>query len=400
MTYYCKQFTGTPPIAKQLVELCHDRGKTMVWLQLTNSDWIVGGSGGMYVTAYIGAYPDGRHWHAMDGKAAAWRDVTLSFGDKLGSEVARFQRAITLDWRQFDGHNPSRWAKGLTFGTSISPAGFVMKALKTGFDAMGGGTLATYSGVRTKGFAVDDAIDYLNRRAAQAGITVRDGGLADFDEFFPDPAGQATEDKWLREDQRHIAIIPSRRPHGGRNAYEADTTHINFTRVNAYGFRGDSRPPSVIKNAGGFNPNYTRPDHIQQFVGKAQDQALNIAAFLSDQKYGGYISVCKSYAIAKSFASGKGGTTTSGAGWVYACLAEGAFDIPPKGTPIGATTVPFNEQELSMPGILDWDDVVGCRRVDQTGTFEGNIFLRKTLRNQDPQACTEIWRLLSGKSQG
>jgi hypothetical protein len=401
MTCYYKQFTGTPPVASELVELCHNSSKTMVWLQLTNSDWIMGGNGGTFVRVYIGAYPDGRHWHAMDAKAATWRDATHSFGNKLGpsKDVARFQRAITLDWKQFDGYNPGRWAKGLTFGTSISTAGFVMKALKTGFDAMGGGPLATYSGMRVKGFTVDDAIDYLARRAAQSGITVSYGGVADFEELAPDPAGQATEDPARTKDPRNIPVIPSTRPHGGRYAYATETAHIRFPRVNAYGFRGDSRAPSAIKDAGGFNPNYTRPDHIAQNVGQAQDQALNIGSFLKNQNYGGYISVCKSYAITKGFASGMGGTTARGPGWVYACLVEGAFNIPPAGLH-GGINVPYNEQELSMPGLIDWDDVMGYRKVDQTGVFEGNIFLRRIMRSQDPQAYKKIWDLLSGQSQG
>src|SRR5262249_22765763 len=36
--------------------------------------------------------------------------------------------------------------------------------------------------------------------------------------------------------------------------------HLDFDRVKGYGFRGDSRPPLKIKEAGGFNPPNTRND--------------------------------------------------------------------------------------------------------------------------------------------
>ena len=130
----------------------------------------------------------------------------------------------------------------------------------------------------------------------------------------------------------------------------------------AYGFRGDSRPPSGIRNAGGFLPNYTRAKHIEDNKGKAQDQALNLQRFIANQEYGGYLSVTKSIAVAKAFATGMGGTTPVAAGWVYACFAEGGFLLPKQGD---HGWVKFNEQEISVPGILDWADVVGCRHVRQ-----------------------------------
>jgi hypothetical protein len=395
MTFY--KLLSEPPEATRLVELCHNISKTMVWLQLSNSDWIMGGAGHNLVTVYIGAYPEGRHWHAMDNQAEASRDATFAFGDKLGpsSAVARFQRAITLEWQGFNGHNPGRWAKGLTFGTSITPASFVMKALKTGFDAMGGGPMATYSGMRVKDFTVNDVLAYLRRRAAQHNITI--SRQPDFTELAANEAFRLTEDAARMQDPRKIPMIESARRHGGRFAYVAETAHIPFRRVNAYGFRGDTRDPNAIKNAGGFNPNYSRPDHIAQNVGADQDQALNLDRFLSDANYGGYISVAKSYAIAKEFVRDRGG------GWVYACLVEGAFDLPPKGRHrdlVGRKIeVVRDEQELSMPGIIDWDDVMGYRKVDATGKFEGNIWLRTVMQNQDPKAYRTIWDLFSGQSQ-
>jgi hypothetical protein len=396
MTIRYKLLSG-PPAATRLVELCHNISKTVVWLQLSNSDWIKGGAGDNFVTVYIGAYRDGPRWHAMDNKADAWRDATFAFGDTLGpsSAVARFQRAITKDWEGFDGHNPGHWAKGLTFGTSITSASFVMKALKTGFDAMGGEKMAAYSGMRSKDFTVTDALGYLRRRATQHNIIF--SRQPDFTEHPPNQAFQLTEDAARKEDARDIPTIKSARPHNGGYAYADETAHIWFDRVNAYGFRGDTRDPNEVKDAGGFNPNYTRPDHIRGNVGEPQNRALDLHEFLREPNYKGYLSVAKSYAIAKYFVSQRGG------GWVYACLVEGAFHLPRKGIHRRdgrKIEVIADEQELSMPGIIDWDDVMGYRKVDATGKFEGNIWLRTVMQHQDKQAYDKIYDLLSGESQG
>jgi hypothetical protein len=397
------------PGASRRVELCHDRAKTAVWLQLTNTEFIVGGASPNFVTALIGAVRTPTGWVAIDAATAArLRDVTHAFGDKLGYRVADFQRAITKDWATFDGAAPSRWAKGLTVGQDISGPSFVMKAIKTGFDAIGV-SVAAYSGPQLRAFTVDDTVEYLKRRAAVVGAEVVDGALLDFEEIGPDPTLGIQEDPASVSDTRRIQHILSTRviPHGGRYTYPELTTALPFKRVIAYAFRGDARVPSSIKSAGGFNPNYTRPDQIAKAAAKGapQDQALNLVDFLKDQFYGGYISVCKSYAVTKAFATGKAGTTPREAGWVYVCLVEGGFLIPPAGT-IKATKkhpeikILHNEQEISMPGLLDWEDVVACRKVNRKGNFEGNIFMQKSFHRVDPQAKMKIWRLLSGESQG
>ena len=205
------------------------------------------------------------------------------------------------------------------------------------------------------------------------------------------------QDRAEISDARRIEPIASRKPHGGRFTYETDTSGVPFPRVLAYGFRGDSRPPSVLKNAGGFLPNYTRAAHIEKNVNNRQDQALNLESFIANQEYGGYLSVTKSIAVAKAFAIGKGGTTPPGPGWVYACFAEGGFLLPAQGA---HRWVKFNEQEISVPGILDWDDIVGCRHVQKNGSFDGNVYLKAGLAQEDADACLEIWELLSGASQG
>jgi hypothetical protein len=293
----------------------------------------------------------------------------------------------------------------------MSSPGFVMKAIKTGFDAINV-SIPTYSGLRVKGFTVDEAIDYLQRRALSAGISVIDGGLMDFEEFGPDEDEVRFEDKASQTDERRLAVLLSAkaRTHGGRFPYSMETASLPFERVIAYGFRGDSRAPGAIKNAGGFNPNYTRPDQIAKAVAAKHpmNQALDLPKFLENQFLGGYVSVSKSYAVAKAFATGQGGTTESAdghPGWVYCCFVEGGFDIPPSGTiPAAAGRpaiyVPCDEQEIAMPGLLEWADIVACRKVNKSGRFEGNVYLRRSFLNDEVSLGKDVWRMLSGATQG
>ncbi len=143
------------------------------------------------------------------------------------------------------------------------------------------------------------------------------------------------------------------------------------------------------------HPGLGIPLHRHQF------QPLNLPFFLRDQTSGGFISLSKSIGIAKNFASGvptgepaPGTTRTAMPGYVYACYFEGAFQIPPA-TPDG---VPFDEQEVSMPGLVEWVDVVGWRKTDASGKFCGPIHLRSSTIASDLPAMHAIWLLLSGKS--
>jgi len=390
------------PGAQKRIEICHDRAMTTIWLELTNTEYIVnGGKSLRLVKVLIGAVQKGSNWVPIDrGSAARFRDVTIAMGTKLTHSTAKFQKAIIDHWKGFNSKQAKKWAKGTTFGTSFTSASFVMKALKTGFDAIGQ-PMSAYSGFRTADFTVADVLTYLKRRSAPVGAAIFDGGLLEFEEIGTAPGYEPPypQDKAKVSDARVIPYIASAKAHThkGYFAYQNQTSGVPFQKVIAYGFRGDSRPPSGIKNAGGFLPNYTRPAHIEKHKGLAQDQALNLQSFIANQEYGGYLSVTKSVAVAKAFATGLGGTTGRGAGWVYACFAEGGFHLPAQGA---HPWVKFNEQEISMPGILDWSDVVGCRHVQQDGNFDGNVYLKRTLFHEDPKAAVEIWELLSGLSQG
>ncbi|GGF78596.1 hypothetical protein GCM10007301_43220 [Azorhizobium oxalatiphilum] len=417
MPFHTIPVIGELPASSRRVELCYNHAKTVVWLQLTNTDYITGGLGQRFVTALIGGVTSPAGWSAINPATAdRYRDVTLSFGDKIGNstDLCQFQRAICVDWKGFSSSTAGRYAKGLTFGRDMSGPSFVMKALKTGFDAIGA-TVSAYNGVRARGFTVDDAVAYLQKRAQAVPPAIVDPALTEFIQVGPDPAGVFTEDRPMSTkegDRRNIGIVYSNKnlTHNGQFTYMAETAGLPLKRVIAYGFRGDSRPPSVIRSAGGFNSNYTRPDHIAQAqtMGKPDNRALDLPTFLGNQHFGGYISVCKSYAVTKGFATNMNSTTGAAsrhAGWIYACFVEGGFDIPPRGVIPASNThpdiiIPYDEQEISMPGLLDWRDTVACRQVDMRGAFEGNIFIKEEFMLQDPDACMQIYFLLSGISQG
>ncbi|WP_188582467.1 hypothetical protein [Azorhizobium oxalatiphilum] len=384
----------------------------MVWLELTNTDHMVGGNSQIFVTALIGAVTSPRGREAIKRATAAHhRHVVVPVGDQIGARVSEFQRAICADWAGFTPATAERYAKGTTFGTDISGPSFIMKALKTGFDAIGA-SISAYDGIRARAFTVDDVLGYLAKRALAVPPLITDPALThDFVQMAPDPAGKLTEDKprtQLQGDARNIAPIYSNKhkTHSRENAYGKGIAPAPFKPVVAYGFRGDTRPPSEIRAVGGFLPNYTRDFSEQPIIGQQRDaftQALDLPTFLGDPTLGGYISTGSSYAITKSFASTSGGLRTEG--WVYVCFVEGGFRVPAKGT-IPASDkhpeikIPFAEHEIAMPGMLDWDDIVACRRVTKTGTFEGNIFIRKVFAQHEWEACMKVFFLLSGASQG
>ena len=57
------------------------------------------------------------------------------------------------------------------------------------------------------------------------------------------------------------------------------------------------------------------------------------------------------------------------------------------------------EQEMTVAGMIDWEDVVACREVKKTGEFHGPVYMRRFLGRTDKAASMKIWKLLSGKSQ-
>ena len=263
--------------------------------------------------------------------------------------------------------------------------------------------------------------------------------VSDFIELDPLP-GYNEEDA-LPKDQfpdRDVALIRPAARHSGRFAYATELRTVPLPRVVAYGFRGDSRKPVEFKVAvedattgrvyasmQGFVPNFARDTHnkaIDDFLARPdvrgdrnkknslwmgpdgqgrsvadiERSALDLETYLANEFKGGYISLTRDARVARSFACGMGGTRARSAGWVYCCLAEGAFSIPRAGTHPWATK---NEAELAMPGMLDWHDIVGFRQVTQDGRFTGPVYLRRSLQEADGRTFTHLYRILSGMKQ-
>lgn len=391
-------------LPKDKVVLCWDKTKSIAWLELSGTNYITTGvaSGDQFVTVYVGAKPDKGRWTLVDATTVrAHRDFSRAITLTNKRKVHAFQRRIVEDWSRFNGANPGAWAKGTTFGKSLTSASFIMKALKTGFDAIGE-SVPAYSGLRASDFEVNDIFAYLGVRMSQPETAPARSWTAEFAQLPPKPF--ETEDMHRSKDIRIIPVIRSSKPHKGRFAYANDAftsradgsaARIPFERVIGYGFRGDTRKPEVIRDESrGFLPNYTRPEHIAmaQRASQPDDEALDLATFLKNQFYGGYISVSKSYAVAKDF--------VKQGGWIYVCFVEGAYHIPPSGRPSGVK-VDKDEQELSMPGMLDWEDVVAFRESDGSGRFTGDVYIRRNFRSEEPlEVFDKIWNLLSGESQG
>ncbi|GGF52060.1 hypothetical protein GCM10007301_09410 [Azorhizobium oxalatiphilum] len=413
MTAKLMRLISDLPASSRRVELCYNHAKTLCWLQLTNTEFIVDRRGPGFVAALIGAYATPAGWKTMDPETANLnRDVTLTFGDTICERVGLFQRAVARSWAGFSHATAHRYAKGLTFGRDLSSPSFVMQALRTGFEAIGL-YVPAYKGTRNVGFSVDDAIAYLQARARNVPVPITDAALHEFVRVGPDPAGSVTEDHVIRSnpgDTRDIPAIRSNRMlnDDGKLAYVTEREGIKLERLIGYGFLGDTRPPNAIREAGGFNPDRVLGASIAAKSAKDREEAMTHHRLIEGQFAGGYVSLTKSVGLAKGYGielnglagmTGPAGVAGRRSGWVYACFVEGGFNIA-KTDQNRLSPASFNEQVLSMPGKLDWDDVVACRRVSRHGTFKGDLFIKRSFYLQDPDACIKVFELLSGRSQG
>ena len=456
------------------VRLNYDRHSEKAWLELMNVGSIVpGGAEDEFVRVFIGACQSNGHAVAMHRGLRPTTYTSMDILPDVGAVPAKihaFQAAIIERWRNFTSDDAAQFAKGTTVGKGRSSASYVVKALKTGFEAIGA-PVPAYQGVKLSDWSLSELVAYAEtRRVMFQGVGDKDAAaLADLTSDFmtlpAHPKYHGQEETAVTAQQfpdREIKLIPSAKAagHSGKFAYAAELSGIPFPRVVSYGFRGDTRPPIEFKSESGtsmqgFLPNYTRPNRQQQideyiaedlvktaayqaaqadakaallkawladkrneavvkqrraaastkFMGasgkaRSPDQleagAFDVADYLANEFLGGYVSLTRYAMIARSFACGMGGTVKAGGGWVYCIFAEGAFDIPRKGRHPWATK---NEAELALPGMAEWDDVVGMRRVDQAGRFSGPVYLRRSLYLEDPPAFAQIYKILSGKKQ-
>lgn len=213
-------------------------------------------------------------------------------------------------------------------------------------------------------------------------------------------------------------------------------------RVNAYTFRGDSRPPAEIAKANGFHPPITRTDtwYVDNVVFKqfksymerrhgmtltkamfdkayantggdneanhvlrnfivwqsaVESEAYHLGRMLASEALKGYTSTTRATPVAKGFA--KAG------GWVYLCLVQGGYLVPDQGKHVW--TGIFGEQEIALPGAVPWASVFAFRQVSPAktgptvGKFAGPIYVRKGFDARNSHAFQESYQLLSGKAQ-
>jgi len=207
------------------------------------------------------------------------------------------------------------------------------------------------------------------------------------------------------------------------NLYPAELADLpmEFERCTTYGFRGDTRGPAEVQEeSNGFFANWTRPSHIAQAVQQQQvagpqevqvNDPMNLPRFLANPQLGEFVSTCKSVAMARYFATStwtpQGGMVPGSTdGWVYACFVEAGIHIPPAGGQYfgqqgGLYQVPYNEQEVAMPGGLGWKDVIAARRVLVSGHFTGPIYVHPQLGwSKHAGSAPQIYDLLSGMHQG
>jgi hypothetical protein len=406
------------PRFDKMVVLCSS--EKVAWLELENTEAMVTNNllSTRVVTVYIGAVAGANGALTPIDPNRLPTDARRSSLTSTVSNTERilqFQQAVIKHWTSFNGGvtpvaAPMRNHLGRAMPRqTFSSAGVVASALEAGYRAISKPTAGLPNGPCT--------VSDLERYANTCSPNLTDAALIGFKEIPPRSrfADLNNHDPAMAKDTRAIPLIRSKKPHGGRWAYHDELKDLptQFVRTICYGFRGDARAPGQVKGAGGFNCNYTRPDRIAKypkgalnpkFGDVAEFGALDLEKFLQEYDFRGFVSVGRSIGVAKCFATINPLTGRADHdGWVYACFVEGGFEIPPVGTykcPSGKNfVVRYPEQEVTMPGVLDWEDVVACRRVKKDGMFDGPVYLKKSFFDEDRAACEEVYDLLSGKSQ-
>ncbi len=416
MPYWQSMINANFPRFDDQLILGFSKSRNIAWLELTGTEYLINGNEGPKVAkVFIGAVKSGTNWKPISPPETQVSDAVrrpFAGGFSDSAKIISFQQTIIKDWAGFQSANASQFAKGKTFGKSLTSPSFVAKALKTGFDAISDPKSA-YFGWKLSDWSIKDLEGYLGKRHQ----VKPDEYVFGFNVYAPNPAYEQAgyiKDQPTKSDTRQLDYIHSAKEqgHSRKFAYEDELKNLpkEFERVIAYGFRGDTRPPTEVKKCGGFLPNYARPGHIEGHEKKKNPKmkeynlpayqeeetgALNLEKFIKDQFFRGFLSATKSIAIGKCFATGYTNPAHKSDGWLYACYLEGGLHLPPYGK---HSWIQYAEQEISMPGILDWQDIVACRRVKQSGAFTGPVYMDPNL-SKDNKAAVEIWDLLSGKSQ-
>jgi hypothetical protein len=159
---------------------------------------------------------------------------------------------------------------------------------------------------------------------------------------------------------------------GARNA--------NLVRVTAYGFRADSRSPVQIRVDGGFTPNATRDDrrklaelsHDERMAqtdwqGRSKPVIASPDSFLDNlshqadwgSDYSGYVSFAKNPKKTLPFVSRYAPNDKITTAWIYVVKCRDAIDVAKS-----FHQPRYNENEISVAGGVEWEDIVGWRRIE------------------------------------
>jgi|GEM_PF-2124524 len=204
-------------------------------------------------------------------------------------------------------------------------------------------------------------------------------------------------------------------------------------RVNAYTFRGDRRTPREVEAAKGFFPPISRTDQhyvetvvypkfaeylrrrvqmqlsldqFQRVYGQAtanpqdrdvlklyfswramvETESHHIGRMTASEILKNYISTSKDIGKAKQFA--KEG------GWVFVTRVRGGFHL--SSDHLWGQTFIQSEQEIALPGGLEWSEVFGFRQ-QKSGFLAGPLYMRKGFREANPAAYDKVFQFMSNK---
>lgn len=225
-----------------------------------------------------------------------------------------------------------------------------------------------------------------------------------------DEEREQNEQEFLKRGKRDLILGKS------NFAKSADYLHRHVPRIDCYGFRGDKRSLTQIKEGYGFYPGVTRRD-IQNVDFLARTKKIDEARFISAETYKkalmdldivtlavytadpegkAYISTSTSTAIAKHFANAYAEAGKPFASvYCYAIRCVNGFYLPTELKGPWRTwsrqrnaenaLVHHAEQEVAVLGGMGTDKVAGMRviRVDASGQyFSGPVFMRDDLRKE------------------
>ena len=314
---------------------------------------------------------------------------------------AAAQEAIAVN----DTARLNEFFKGLTIGSSKNIYGFHMQAVKDCFTAFHFYS-KTYSGLRFSSFGLDDLVRYVEEHRKGYPKKLTEHEITGFTRkpaaaFHAAPAAppytipnvgkdfkgihkeyldivKASLKHWkARNVQMPMVGKPKQAPDAVLTPGKEDDPVI----VHEYGFRGDGRPPVVIMASGGFHPNTIRyfadPAKEADFEKKRQDlyaraekdyqfdkvdpnapMQPHFDPWLHQDTYDAisvFLSISRAPTVAEHFIHMFG----KGNGHIY--LIRGVGGIDQEAT-FQKVQYP-GEKELSVPGGVDWEDIVAFRPV-------------------------------------